>query len=267
MRVSAAQIVCKPGDVAGNLQQVEILCRRAAAEGSEFVLFAEGGLTGYVFTPENLALAPAFDGPEAARLAALSSELRLGVAVGTVERAADGCRVAEWVFLPDGRRVDQYKYNLTPAELKNHIVRGPRRREVFVYRGLRFAILICADNGIEGIDDDLRRDGVQVLCAPCAGGGDRAWMRTPEQLRDPAVFKEYAGRLARVCFVGNALDRNIRNDFAVIAVNLVGDDGIADFHPGHSSISDHDGRLAALLPGDYVPLWHRPQLISAEIWS
>lgn len=265
MRVSAAQIVCRPGDVAGNLRQVEMLSREAAKDGARFVLFAEGALTGYVFTPEILACALPFDGAEALSLSALSGELGIGIAVGTLEREAAGCRVAQWVFLPDGRSLSQHKHRLTAAECAAGILRGERERRLFVLDGLTFAVLICADNHIEGVDEELRAAGVDILCAPCAGGGKREWMRRPEELRDPEVFRAYAECLARVCFIGGGLDRNLRNNFGVIAVNLVGDDGIDSFHPGHSSISDCDGRLEALLPGDYVPAWHRPRLISGEI--
>lgn len=266
MRVACCQLVCRPGDVAGNLEQVLVLSAGAAQAGARFALFAEGALTGYVFTPENQARALRFDGPEAARLAEASRRLRIGLAVGTLDRSDEGVHVAQWIFLPDGRKYVQYKHNLTDTEVGTGVLRGPRERTLFDFEGLRFAVLICADNGIENIDSELQRAGVQVLLSPCAGGGRREWIRRPEELRDPEVFRAYAECLTRVCFVGNSLDRNLRGNFAMMAVNLCGDDGIGSYHPGHSSISDHDGRLGALLPGEYVASWLEPRFITAEIW-
>lgn len=58
IHLAAGQIVCRPGDIEGNLKQIDTLARKAAQSGARLCLFAEGAITGYVCTPAVLAAAP-----------------------------------------------------------------------------------------------------------------------------------------------------------------------------------------------------------------
>lgn len=92
IHVASGQIVCHPGNVDGNLSQVRQLTTEAAVAGARFVLFAEGALTGYVFTPEFLkAHALSTNSAPVKSLQALSRELGLVIAVGTIEQAGRVC--------------------------------------------------------------------------------------------------------------------------------------------------------------------------------
>ena len=51
IHVACGQIVCRSGDISGNLKQVRKLTTAAAKAGARFVLFAEGALSGYLFQP------------------------------------------------------------------------------------------------------------------------------------------------------------------------------------------------------------------------
>ena len=268
MIISSAQIVCRSGDVSGNLSQVESLCRSAAAAGARFVLFGEAAITGYLLTPEVVGLALDRSGPEVKRLEQLSRKLGIGIAVGTFERFEGKPHVSHWVFLPDGRMIVQLKHALHEGELAAGFATGPRQREIFTFDGLRFALLICADGGINGIEDDLFKEKVQVTLRPCAGGGGREMMvDSPKDLKIPEVLENYIQSLSKVCFAGNSARNCIKYDCAIVAVNLAGDDGLQKYHPGHSIIIDHTGRVAALIPGEYVRDWLYPRFITAEIWE
>jgi predicted amidohydrolase len=266
IHVACGQIVCRPGDIAGNLRQVRQLTIAAAEAGARFVLFAEGALTGYVFTPEFLeAHALAVDSAPVRSLQALSRKLRIVIAVGAVEQAGEARHVSHFILFPNGRRLTQRKHNLTPTEKGAGIVPGPEERKLFTVGGVRFGICICADSGIPDIRNKLAAKGCEVYCGPCAGGGGREQMRRPEELDDADKRKQYLDAMEKVCFGGKTILDCRDRRMAVVAVNLAGDDGIDHYHPGHSMIFDSRGRVVALRPGEYVADYLMPELIHGTI--
>lgn len=266
IHVACGQMVCTPGDIAGNLRQVRQLTVAAAETGATFVLFAEGALTGYVFTPEFLQThALATDSAPVRSLQALSRKLRIVIAVGAVERAGEARHVSHFVLFPNGRLLIQRKHYLTPTERGAKIVPGPEERNLFTVGGVRFGICICADSGIPDIRNKLAAKGCEVYCGPCAGGGGREQMCRPEDLDDADKRKQYLGTMEKVCFGGNTILDCRDRRMAVMAVNLAGDDGIDHFHPGHSMIFDSRGRVVALRPGEYVADYLVPELIHGTI--
>jgi len=91
IHVACGQIVCIPGDLAGNLRQIKQLSVEAAVAGVRFVLFAEGALTGYVLTQNFLKKhAISADSRPVRELQALSRKLRIVIAAGAVEQTAAG---------------------------------------------------------------------------------------------------------------------------------------------------------------------------------
>ena len=67
--------------------------------------------------------------------------------------------------------------------------------------------------------------------------------------------------MEKVCFMGGAIEVCARHHLGMIACNLSGDDGVSNYHPGHSSIVDSGGKTLGLIPGEYVVEYLRPQLI------
>lgn len=266
LHVACGQIVCHPGDIDGNLRQIRKLASEAADAGAKLVLFAEGALTGYVFTPEFLqAHAVSVDSAPMRSLQALSRERNIVIAVGAIEQAKDGRYVSHFVLFPDRRVLIQRKNFLTATELGAGIVRGPEERLLFDVDGVRLAIMICSDSAIPDIWNKLAARGCQVWVGPAAGGAGREHLRKKEDIDDPELRKKYLHDMEQVCYTGTLLLDCRDHRMALITVNMAGDDGIDHYHPGHSIIVDSRGWLVALRPGEYIAEYLAPQMIHGEI--
>jgi predicted amidohydrolase len=266
IHVACGQIVCRTGDIAGNLAQIETLSSEAAAAGARLCLFGEGAITGYALTDEVLSAAPTADGPVAQELSAIAARLGIWVVAGTMENAADGARhVSHFIAQPDGPLLVQRKHMLTARELDAGLVRGGEERLAFAVDGARAAVIICADSGMRGIHSRLAAQGCQLCLHPSAGGGARECMCHPEDLEDPDRLDAYVDLMEKVCFAGGVMRTAARHRMAIVTVNLAGDDGIDHYHPGHSILVDCRGRCVALLPGEYVVDYLRPQIVHGEV--
>jgi len=265
IHLACGQIVCRPGDVEGNLKQIRALAQQAAVAGARLCLFAEGAVTGYVTTPPVLGAAPTEDGPVAERLKQMAAELKIAIAAGTLERSPRGIHVSCFIALPGGRFLVQRKHMLNDAERKIGFAPGPAERTIFEVDGVKMAVCICADVGIPGVRDTVARRGCQVLLVPTAGGGGREHVYRPADLEDPKRLAGYVKLMDGVCSVSSALGECIGRRMAQVAVNLAGDDGIDHYHPGHSSIIDSRGRIVALHPGEYVIDYLEPRMIHGPV--
>lgn len=265
IHVATGQIVCRPGDLEGNLKQIYELSRQAAAAGARVCAFAEGAITGYVAQPAILAKAPTSDGPVAARLKRMAAELNITIVAGTLEHVDRGTHVSCFIATPDGRFIVQRKHGLNEAEKKMGMITGPAERTIFEVDGVKMGVLICADSGIPNIQDTLARQGCQVVLLITAGGGGREHIYHPADLEDPQRAAKYVKLMDAVCSVTCSVGDCIGRRMAQVAVNLSGDDGVDHYHPGHSSIIDSRGRIVALLPGEYVVDYLEPRMIHGVV--
>lgn len=266
IELACGQIVSRPGDIDGNLKQIETLTRQAAQAGARLCLFAEGAITGYVLTPDVLRQAPRADrGLVVERLKRLAAELKIVVAAGTIERSDHAYHVSCFTALPDGQMLVQRKHLLGPDELQAGFQPGPEERTFFEVDGVRMAVVICAETGIPDLRNKLAARGCQVMLLITAGGGGREHIFHPEDLEDPQRLAHYVELMDNVCSVTSALGDCVSRHMAQLAVNLCGDDGVGHYHPGHSSMIDSRGRLVALLPGEYVVDYLAPRLIHGPV--
>ena len=264
LHIACGQLVFRPGNIVHQLAQIESLSAEAARLGARLILFGEAALNGYVHTPEVLATAVASDGLEAGRLRGISRVHDIVIAVGVFECNGDQRHVSHFVVFPDGRLLVQRKNRLTPKELEAKFTPGPEERQVFEVDGVRCAVSICADSGIPDLHNKLAASGCQVSLHPCAGGGGRAAMCHVQDLADPERRKRYLADMEKVCFVGGSFFPAADHRMAMVATNLAGDDGVSNYHPGHSCIIDSRGCLVALQPGEYVVEYLRPLMIHGE---
>jgi len=265
IHVACGQIVCRPGDIKHNLGQIGDMAARASSAGARIILFGEGAVTGYVFTEEVRATALSSEGKEAKRLMRIAKKNDIVIAAGTLERSEAGLHVSNFVAFPDDKLLVQRKHKIPPKDEAAGVIPGEEKRIVFQVDGVKFAICICADSSIPDIRNKLARQGCQVMFLSTAGGAGREYMCHAEDLEVPQKRKEYLDSMEKVCFVGEAIENCIKHRMAVCATNLAGDDGVSNYHPGHSCIIDSTGRLVALIPGEYVVEYLRPQLIHGEI--
>ena len=251
IHLAAGQIVCRPGDIDGNLEQIHDL---ATGRG----------------------------GRRAAVPVCRGRDHRLRDHAVRAGRRADGRRPGGGTSETAGGRTEHHhrrRHARTcrprhPRELLHRDARRPVRRAtqtpdqrcrtegrtgsrpaertLFEVDGVRMAVCICADVGIPDIRDRLAEQGCQVLLLLTAGGGGREHIYHPDDLHDPQRLAGYVKLMDNVCSVTSAVGDCVGRRMAQVAVNLSGDDGMEHYHPGHSSIIDSRGRIVALLPGEYV---------------
>lgn len=265
LHVACGQLVMRPGDIDHQLSQVDMLSAQAASVGAKLILFAEAALHGYCLAPEVVNSALSMRDPPIRKLCQISRKRRIVIAVGAFEKSGNKKYVSQFVAWPDGRLLVQRKNRITPEEKDAGFSAGPEKRKIFEVEGVRCAIAICADAGIENLWEQLKRGRCQISLHPTAGGGSREEMRRPSDLANPQMRSRYLKAMEKVCFLGDSLLRCRDLGIAMIATNLAGDDGVKKYHPGHSSIVDSLGRLVAIQPGEYVVDFLRPVMIHGEV--
>lgn len=267
LHVASAQII-SAGGAARTLPRMDALAQAAACLGAEVILFSEVAIHGYDYdmTPDSVrAVAEPLDGPIALEIKAMARRRRIAILAGTFERAGEAIYNSHLLAEPDGRLRVQRKHNLTEGERRAQLTPGPRPPEVFTLGGVRCAVLICADSGIDGMAADCRRLGVQVRFVPAGGGGKLADMLHQTDLATPEGRGRYEQNRPLV-FLPDAFDPRFPDwGSALVAANALGPAGAATCHQGHCIIVDNLGVLRAQAVGTIVREHMHEQLINAVL--
>ncbi len=173
------------------------------------------------------------------------------------------------VARPDGTLGVQRKHNVTPPEIAAGISPGPRARTVFEFNGVRTALIICADSGIDGLADELAAQGVEYRFCPTAGGGNIGDKPIPyfheAELADPekrALYEQYRGYV----FLAQAmLTEKECPHCGFAAANAMGYDGRSVTHMGHCLIVDNHRVLRAQIPGTLILEHLQEQMVHAQL--
>ncbi len=260
LRLAVAQPLVVPGNIDANLHAMTPMVRRARQESARLILFSECGLTGYDLRGRAIATAIRFDDPALTAIDRLAADHRMVIVQGFYERDGDAVYNSAAAFFPEGTRILQRKHRIIDYEARQTPVRSAlRKRQVFEIDGFRCAILICADNGIDGIHGELAQQGVNIVLAPTAGCGDLSWTAPLEGMASAEALRLYVERARAVCFIDPS--EMIRHRMAMACCNQAGYVPDSEFfHPGHSAVIDHTGETTALIPGQPAPELLRPQL-------
>jgi len=169
LKIALAQLDPTVGDLAGNAAKVRAARKQAAAGGADLVLFSELFLTGY--SPEDLALKPAFQAAARVAVEALARETAdggPGVLLGTIW--VEEGRLHNSLALLDGGKIAALRHKV---DLPNYGVFDEKR--VFVpgpmpgpidFRGVRLGVPICEDIWGEEVVECLTETGGEILLVP-----------------------------------------------------------------------------------------------------
>lgn len=270
-----------PGELAGNLAQIDTFSAQAAMNWCDLLLTPEMSATGYGSYPDVLALAePAGAGPVYEGLARLASRDRLVVCAGFPERAGEKIHLSHYAVYPDGTFVVQRKHRVTPTEAPlapsvelfydgteeiGHVHPGDERFTTFTVAGATCAIVICADLGVRGLGELLRQAGVQVMLLPTGAGGKREERLSVGELLTPEGQERLRTILAAPVVDPKGALECIRLRRATAAVNMGGWDGRKYWHGGSGSIVGPAGEILAIAPGVPVIERARPVFAWAEV--
>lgn len=263
LHVAIGSTTSLPRDLKWNLGQIGEMARRAAAEGVDLLLTPEMSATGYGGYPEVMALAEvAGRGQVYEALARLAQETGVVVCAGFLEAVGEKRILAHYAVYPDGRYVVQRKHRVTTTEkplepaVPLHDVAGDpigQPAEVIIHcfevQQVRCAISICADAGIDHINEILAQQGVELLLGPTGAGGPRTDRVTTSELRTEEGRAKYLKILETVFFVGGGATDCIKYGRAIAAVNMCGYDGRQHAHLGHGSIINPMGEVVGFFHG------------------
>ena len=267
IHAASTQIISE-GGASATLPRIDAVSHAAALLGADVVLFPEMAVHGYDYgmTEQSLrAVAEPADGASARELSAIAARRGIIVMAGIAELDRGALYNTHLIAFPDGRMIAQRKHNLTDIEKAAGMTPGERRRQVFEINGVRCALMICADNGIDGLPDDLRRDGVELRFLPCGAGGDAAKMLHAADMDSPAARAAYAENRTHVCMPGPFDESFAKWGSAFVSCNAVGPMGANTCHQGHCMIVDRHGILRAQCTGTNVREFMHEQLINAVL--
>jgi len=265
LKIAIAQPMCLPGEVALNVERMVPLIHRAGEARADVVVFSECALTGYDRRGVALAAAVPLDHPGITQLQRLADQLSISLIVGTYARGEAGLQNIALLLTPGRPLIIQPKHVLSPGT-ESGIDRGARQRVLFDLCGLRCAILICADWGAYGIQQELAQQGVEVIFLITAGAGDTSMAFQRHDLSDPAVRARYDHAIAALGPPPELpeMARNLNMSF--VLCNQMGYDAARDFfHPGHASVVDRRGETLASLPGSLIVEDLHPDLLTVSL--
>jgi predicted amidohydrolase len=232
------------------------------------ILFAEGALHGYDYdmSLESVhAVAEPFDGPHCRLIQAMAQRYRIAILIGFFERKGDALHNSMLVTRSDGACEVARKFALTPVELAARLTPGPRERLVVEFNGVRCAIIICADGGIDGLHEDLRAQGVDYRLCPTGGGGKIDEMLHASDLLTKAGRARYSETRPRVFKVEAILDEKECPYTGFTSANALGPIGRKTCHQGHCMIVDNQRVMRAQIPGTIVLEHMQDQMIHAQL--
>ena len=243
------------GTIYRTLERIEKQVACAANVGADVLLLPERVLHGCDndISPETTAdTAEKLGGKTCGCVVELAQKYSLAILAGFIERDGDNYYISQLVAQPDASRQVQRKYTPNEIETKGGIIPATGERNVFIFNGIKTAILICSDSGISHIDMTLASVGVKYLFIPTGGGGNVQDMIHEQDLMTTEGRQKYAQARSKV-FIADAIynsDKNRKIGFA--SANAVGPVGKQTCHQGHCLIVDDRRVVRAQIPGTIV---------------
>ena len=167
VRVAAVSMRSEPGRVEENLDRMETLAERAAAEGARVVCFPELSVTGYVLkTPEAVYDGLPFERVRA-RVCRIAETQGLLLLAGLVEPFGSGRPFITHLAAGPNGMVGLYrKTHLAPPEKEGFRPGG--RISTFPWQTARFGIQLCYESHFPEISTLMALEGADVLFMPHA---------------------------------------------------------------------------------------------------
>jgi predicted amidohydrolase len=222
-KIAGAQIDCRLGAKALNLDLMRRKLREAAGGGARLVVFPECALTGYCFESKEEAWphAETLPGPATDTLAADCRELGVWSAFGLLERDGDRLFNACALVGPDGFAAGYRKVHLPYLGVDRFATPGDRPFAVHDLGGLHLGMNICYDSSFPEAARVLMLLGADLIVLPTN------W---------PTGARSAACRLPEA--------RALENHVYYLAVNRVGEERGFRFI-GQSRLIDYRGEVLA----------------------
>lgn len=282
LKIGIASVCAVPGDVDGNLHQIEEAAYEAGCSRCDVLLTPEMSACGYGSYKEVLDTAEeAGKGPIYRRLAHMAEYFDLAIMAGFVERNGGRKHISHYIVFNDGSYLVQRKHRVTPSEFPldpaaelyydateeiGHVAPGQVQFTYFTINRVKCALAICADVGIRDLNPMLKRDGVRMLFVPVGAGGDREHKITSGELRTREGIQKYYNLCNNEYFFpGQTILDCIHYQRGNAVVNMCGYDGRRLYHGGSGSVISHFGEIVGYLAGTEILDIQRMKFACGEI--
>lgn len=237
LKITTAQFEVKSGNKEYNISMIETLCKEAAKEKSQVIVFPECSITGYSFLrkldkkslediAENLP-----DGESIKSLIEISKKTNIIILSGLIEKDKNGKIFNTYVCIGQNGLITKYR-KLHPF-INSHLSRGSEYC-VFDLFGWKCGILVCYDNNIienvratKLLGADLIFMPHVTMCTPSTRPGagfvePKLW---DNRLEDPTSLRlEFNGMKGREWLMKWLPARAYDNGIYVAFSNLIGMD-------------------------------------------
>jgi predicted amidohydrolase len=275
LKVAAAQIECRPGDISANRALHLAAIDEARGRGVDVLVFPELSLTDYLAAPDAPALARASTGPELAKLAEAAGPVT--VAAGFIEKGENGRFYNAQALLRDGRLLHVHRKVNLPTygrlEEGNYFTPGRRIDVAQITQPWTAATLVCADTWNPALPWLAALQGASLLLVPVASsldavggnfdntaGWDLNLRHTALTYGLPIVMANHCGTRGGLRFWGgsrvlDAFGREMARAGAEPAL-LVAEIDIRDVHAARSRLPTIRDADPVLVQGELARLLH-----------
>ena len=243
VRIAAAVVPSRVGEVGENLERMEHWCDHAQKKGAALICFPELNITGYTTRRDIRMSAQPLSGAIGTRLINMAQAAQMIVLAGMAEcDRVDNIYATHLVVTPDGQIWRYRKLHLAPPEQVEFT--SGSNIPVFKKAGMTFGVQLCYDAHFPELSTRMALCGVDVIFIPHASPRDTpekkfaSWMRhLPARAYDNSVYiiacnpcgenglgLSFAGLAVAIGPSGNVIQGYLENREGVLLVDLKGDE-------------------------------------------
>ncbi|WP_146345763.1 carbon-nitrogen hydrolase family protein [Falsiphaeobacter marinintestinus] len=194
MRLAVVQAPAQLDGSAARLNWLEGCLGEIAQQGADLVVLPELFACGYNIGDALISEAEAADGPVFAAMSEMASRFGVAIHYGFAERDGDKLFNAAICVSPDGEVLCHHRKLTIPPGFECDYFTPGQGCQVFTYRGLRIATLICYDVEFPETVRHVAAEGAELVLVPTALGADWSWVAhsmIPTRAYENGVFLAY----------------------------------------------------------------------------
>ncbi|MGC1497468.1 MAG: carbon-nitrogen hydrolase family protein [Sulfitobacter sp.] len=195
LRLAVAQAPADLSSPAARLEWLRSILPGVAKQRADLLLLPELFACGYNIGDAVHELAEPIEGPTFTAMAELAQRFGLALHYGFAEREGDTLYNAALCVSPQGTVVSRQRKLVLPPGFERDYFTPGHGCDVFNYRGVKMATLICYDAEFPETIRHVAALGAQLILVPTALGADWSWVADqmiPTRAYENGVYLAYA---------------------------------------------------------------------------